>query len=168
MGVRNMGIVDTQTAQSFCRKTSTLHFLPHLQWPILSSGPECPYICARSTKAHVTLTSYRSMLYMWGALRTICPVYLASGHKSCTSIGSEAISVLTNTKLPLSAKAAFKVLQTVFPLPLELLVSFVGGVLVTAPSPTRSLSGVGICRSHIQNDILAFLSFGILPLPIPQ
>ena len=51
-----------------------------------------------------------------------------------------AVTVFTNTKLLPSAEAAFKVLQTVFPLPVVLLTSFIGGVLVAARSPDRSLA----------------------------
>ena len=51
-----------------------------------------------------------------------------------------AVTVFTNTKLLLSTEAAFKVLQTVFPLPLVLLASFISGVLVAAQSPDQSLA----------------------------
>ena len=52
----------------------------------------------------------------------------------CRPAGSQAVTVLTDTKLVPSADAAFKVLEAVFPLRLVLLASFFGGVVVAARS----------------------------------
>ena len=74
-----------------------------------------------------------------------------------------AVTVFTNTKLLPSAEAAFKVLQTVFPLPLVLLASFIGGVLVAARSPDRSLaaSASAVAMARMTRDFLT-------PSPAPQ
>ena len=136
MGMRNEGIVATQTAQSFCRKTPTLHFLHHVQWRILGSRP--PYPCARGAgSCNLKDVSYDSP---WRALRTICPIFLARGHLFCRSAGSQAVTVFTDTKLVPSADAAFKVLETVFPLPLVLLASFFGRPHLDATPSTGAFS----------------------------
>ena len=74
-----------------------------------------------------------------------------------------AVTVFTNTKLLPSAEAAFKVLQTVFPLPVVILASFIGGVLVAARSPDRSLaaSASAVAMARMTRDFLA-------PSPAPQ
>ena len=152
-GMRNEGIVATQTAKTFCRKTPTLDFLHHLQWLILGSRPESP--CARVPSS--CSLNCLSIPYICRALRTMCPIFLARGHLSCPSAGSEAVTLFTNTKLLPSAEPAWNVLQTVLPLPLVLLASFGGGVLVAARSPNRSLaaSASAVAMAQMTRDFLA-------------
>ena len=154
MGMRNEGIVATQTAQSFCRKTPTLHFLHHVQWRILGCRP--PYPCARGAgSCNLKDVSYDSP---WRALRTICPIFLARGHLFCRSAGSQAVTVFTDTKLVPSADAAFKVLDSI-PSP-----SCASRVIFRrccgcGSEPKRPLSGVGIGRGHGPNDLNLFWHF---------
>ena len=129
-GMLNDGLPRVKRSEIFCRKTPSLHFLHHVQWRILGCRP--PYPCARGAgSCNLKDASYDSP---WRALRTICPIFLARGHLFCRSAGSQAVTVFTDTKLVPSADAALKVLETVFPLPLVLLASFFGGVVVAARS----------------------------------